>query len=209
MEHERDLEAEQRIRIMISQIQPHFLYNTISTIRVLCKRDPERAAEVSEKFGQYLRQNLDSLNSDNMIPFTKELEHTMTYTDIEMVRFDNIRVDYDIQASDFTVPALTLQPMVENAIRHGIRIREEGIVLVSTRRSGNYYEINIKDNGTGFNAAEIDAADQTHIGIRNVRERIEKLAKGTFEIESRIGVGTTVTIRIPANDGKMTEDNRR
>ena len=71
------------------------------------------AAEITEKFGSYLRQNLDSLSLTGMIPFQKELEHTMTYTDIEMVRFENIDVEYDIRETDFSVPPLCLQPIVE------------------------------------------------------------------------------------------------
>ncbi len=196
-EHERDLQAEQRIRIMVSQIQPHFLYNTIATFRALCKRDPDLAAEVAEKFGQYLRQNLDSLNTEGLIPFEKELEHTRLYADIEMVRFENLRVEYDIRDRDFALPPLTVQPMVENAIRHGVRARREGIVRIVTRPGEGCHEICIRDNGVGFDPRAAETAEGTHIGIRNVRERVEKLCSGTLTLESRIGEGTTVTIRIP------------
>lgn len=102
--HEKDLMAQQRVKIIVSQIQPHFLYNTITTFRALCKRDPEKAAEVAEKFGQYLRQNLDSLESEGLIPFDKEIEHTRVYADIEMVRFENVKVEYDIKDSSFCLP---------------------------------------------------------------------------------------------------------
>ena len=197
-EHERDLMDVQRIRIMMSQIQPHFLYNTLATIKVLCRKDPEMAAEITDKFGAYLRQNLDSLGQSERIPFNKELSHTRIYTDIEMVRFDTIRVEYDIQDSGFSVPPLTLQPLVENAIRHGVRIREEGIVRVRTRRAGDWHEITVEDNGAGFDAETLAALDDSHIGIRNVRERVEKMCGGSLTIESRIGEGTTATIRIPA-----------
>lgn len=199
-EHEQDLMAEQRIRIMRTQIQPHFLYNTIATFKALAKKDPDRAAEVAEKFGAYLRENLDSLNVNGCIPFEKELEHTRTYAEIEMVRFDNIRVAYDLQDLDFGVPPLSLQPLVENAIRHGVRIREEGIVRVSTRRTAEVHEIVVEDNGEGFDTKAIETADEKHIGIRNVRERIEKMCGGTLDINSKIGEGTTVTIRIPAKE---------
>ena len=196
-QHETDLLAEQRIKIMVSQIQPHFLYNTIATFRALCKRDPDKAAQVAEKFGQYLRQNLDSLDTENLIPFEKEIEHTKIYADIEMVRFENVSVVYDLPDKAFSLPPLTVQPIVENAIRHGVRIRKEGVVWVNTRPAGNGHEIIIRDNGIGFDVHKRESADGKHIGIQNVKERIEKLCGGTLTLESKPGVGTTVTIWIP------------
>ena len=196
-EHEQALMAEQRIQIMMTQIQPHFLFNTISTIKVLCLQQPERAAEITDKFGMYLRQNLDSLGQTGLIPFRKELEHTRLYTDIEMVRFDSIRVEYDIGDSNFSLPSLTLQPMVENAIRHGVRVCEEVIVRVITRQKNDTHEIVIQDNGCGFDPEKINEDEGSHIGIRNVHERLQKLCAGSLTIDSVIGEGTTVTIRIP------------
>ena len=199
-EHERDLMAAQRIQIMMSQIQPHFLYNTLSTIQALCDKDPKKASETTGKFAIYLRQNIDTLSQTRRIPFEKEMEHTQIYADIEMIRFPNIRLVRDIQDRDFTVPVLTVQPLVENAIRHGVRIREDGVVEVSTRRTPGFHEITIRDNGRGFDAAEVKDASGSHIGLANVQERIEQMCGGTLAIESRAGEGTTVTIRIPAED---------
>ena len=196
-EHEQDLKAQQRIRIMMTQIQPHFLYNTLSTIRALCRQNPEMAAEITEKFGIYLRQNLDSLSVSGLIPFRKELEHTQTYTDIEMVRFENIRVEYDIQEFQFSVPPLTLQPIVENAIRHGVRIREEGLIRVTTRKADDQIEICVSDNGVGFDTEKIESQDSGHIGIRNVRTRVEEMCGGSLRIESSPHKGTKVWIFLP------------
>ena len=196
--HEDALLAEQRIQIMMTQIQPHFLYNTLSTIQALCRIDPEKAFEVVGRFGTYLRQNIDSLHQPDLIPLKKELEHTKIYAEIEMVRFPNIQLQYDIQDDDFKVPALTIQPLVENAIRHGVRIREKGVVIVRTERANTYHEIVITDNGKGFDVKDIKRADKEHIGIQNVSERMERMCGGRVTVESRIGEGTTVTIRIPA-----------
>jgi len=198
--HEKDLMEAQRIRIMVSQIQPHFLYNTLATIRALCGRDPKKAEEVTEKLGRYLRQNMDSLESEALIPFEKELEHTRIYTEIEMVRFENIRVEYEIEDRDFSLPPLTMQPMVENAIRHGVRIRKEGLVRVSTRSTEDFHESTIRDNGMGFDTLELDGAKGSHIGIRNVRKRLHTLCGGSLTISSVRGEGTTVTIRIPRKE---------
>lgn len=195
--HEQDLMAAQRIGIMMTQIQPHFLYNTITTFKALCKKDPAAAAEVADKFGLYLRQNLDSLGQTGLIPFSKELEHTKLYADIEIIRFENVRVEYDIEDDGFSVPPLTLQPMVENAIRHGVRIREDGRVLVRTRKLNDMHEITVRDNGAGFDTSSLNEEDSGHIGINNVRERIESMCGGSFGIESVLGEGTIVTMLIP------------
>ncbi len=198
--YEESIAEQQRIKIMMSQIRPHFLYNTIATIRALCKTDSEKAANVAEKFGKYLRENLELLNSDEFIAFEKELEHTRIYAEIEMIRFENIRVEYDIKDKGYLLPALTIQPIVENAIRHGVRGRELGIVQVKAHLSDGFHEIVISDNGIGFDVANLNRDDGMHIGIANVRGRIEKLCEGTMTIESEIDKGTTVTIRIPRKE---------
>ena len=197
-EHEEDLKAQQRIRIMMSQIQPHFLFNTLSTIQALCDTNPELASETINYFGSYLRNNLKSLNTPGLIPFEKEMEHMLNYANIEMVRFPHIRIEQDIKDKDFELPALTIQPIVENSIRHGVRIRKEGIVTISTLSEPDGHTIIIKDNGKGFDTEAPSLSDGTHIGLNNVRERIERMCGGTFTVESEIDVGTTVTIHIPA-----------
>ncbi len=196
-EHEEALKAEQRIQIMVSQIQPHFLFNTLSTIQALCLTDPQRAFDTTEMFGSYLRKNIDSLSRPNLISITEELEHTRVYAEIERIRFPNIHVDYDIQDTSFSLPPLTIQPLVENAIRHGVRIRDHGQVMVTTCQSEQYHRIRIQDNGIGFDVDSIRTADTSHIGIRNVKERLETMCDGSLTIESRKGLGTTVEIRIP------------
>ena len=207
-EHEEDLKARQRIRIMMSQIQPHFLYNTLSTIQVLCHMDPDRAADITNQFSLYLRQNLDSLSQPGLIPFRKELEHTKTYAKIEETRFRNIRVEYLIEDGDFSLPPLTVQPIVENAIRYGVRIREEGVVRVSTKRTEDCHEITVHDNGVGFDVKTLEELDESHIGIRNVRERIESMCGGSLLIDSRMGEGTTVMIRIPIREAGKQRNGR-
>ena len=196
-EHEEDLKARQRIRIMMSQIQPHFLYNTLSTIQVLCHLDPDKAADTTGRFSQYLRQNLDALSQAGLIPFRRELEHTRAYAEIEMTRFANVRVEYDIQDDAFSLPPLTVQPLVENAIRYGVRIREEGVVRVATKKEADCHVIVIGDNGAGFDVKTLETLDGSHIGLRNVRSRVESMCGGTLTVDSRIGEGTAVTIRIP------------
>ena len=195
--HENALMAEQRIQIMMSQIQPHFLYNTLSTIQALCRTDPEQASEVTERFGTYLRQNLDALRQTQCIPVEKELEHTRVYTEIEALRFPNVHVEYEIADTGFSIPALTIQPLVENAIRHGVRIREDGQVRIQTQAVEDCHEIAITDNGIGFDALSAENANDAHIGLRNVKERLAAQCGGSMEIVSEKDRGTTITIRIP------------
>ena len=212
-EHEEALKAEQRIQIMISQIQPHFMYNTFATIQALCRTDPEQASAIVGKFSLYLRQNIDSLSQPNLIPLEKELEHTKIYTDIEMLRFPKIRVEFDIRDSGFSVPALTIQPLVENAIRHGVRVRDKGIVRVSTREEPDAHVLEISDNGKGFDPelvfsgkapalSDPEYAKRSHIGLTNVRDRVESMLMGSFHVESEIDKGTKITIRIPKQEEK-------
>lgn len=195
--HEKDLAAEQRIQIVMSQIQPHFLYNTLATIRSLCLRSPETAAQTIDKFSRYLRQNLDTLGQNGLIPFSKELEHVKIYTEIGMLMFPYIHIQYDVADDCFMLPILTVQPLVENTIRHGVRARETGQIDINVRKCESGHIITITDNGLGFDPAAIDTAEGKHIGIRNVRERLEKQCGGLLKIESRPGEGTTVTLLIP------------
>lgn len=203
-EHERDLMAAQRIQIMMTQIQPHFLFNALNTIRALYVKDPPLADRTLEDFSMYLRQNLESLDQVGLIPIDKELEHTRLYAQIESLRFPGIRVAYRIEDEAFEVPALTIQPLVENAIRHGVRGQADGVVTVSTQREGAMHRITVADNGAGFDPEAQALSEGTHIGLRNVRERIEQMCGGTMILHSEIGKGTAVTLLIPdrARDGE-------
>ena len=198
-EYEQAIATQQRIQIMMTQIQPHFLYNTLATIRSLCQRSPETAARLIERFSRYLRQNLDAPNLPDLIPFRQELEHAQIYLEIETMMFPYIRVQYEIDDDQFLLPVLTLQPLVENAVRHGVRGRESGEILISTRKEADHHTIVIRDNGKGFVPDAVSGSDGTHIGIRNVRERLDKLCGGTLQIESTPGEGTTVTMIVPAS----------
>ena len=198
--HERALQAEHRIQIMMTQIQPHFIFNTLTAIRALCKKDQKAAVRTIGLFSDYLRQNLESLDKSELIPLVKELEHTRIYTEIEMIRFPNIRVEYDIRDEDYGIPALTIQPIVENAIRHGVRSRTEGIVRVTAYRQGNEHLIVIQDNGIGFEKLPDKDENGKHIGISNVKERLEQMCGGRMEIDSIPDEGTKITIRIPVSE---------
>ena len=108
-------------------------------------------------------------------------------------------MEYDIHDVSFAVPALTLQPLVENAVRHGVRIRKEGLIRIRTVEENGYHTITISDNGKGFDTEKLEQLDAGHSGIKTVRVRIESLCGGDLEIVSCPDEGVTVTIRIPTD----------
>ena len=116
-----------------------------------------------------------------------------------LIRFPNIRIEYDIRDEEYGIPALTIQPLMENAIRHGVRSRKEGIVKVTAFPQGNEHLIVIEDNGTGFGKLPKENENGSHIGIVNVRERLEQMCHGSMEIDSKPNEGTRITIRIPVS----------
>ena len=192
---------ENRIAIMISQIQPHFIYNTLGTIQQLCKEDPEQASRLIQNFSIYLRGNFSELDNTVPIRFTKELEHVRCYTEIELIRFPDMTVRYDIQTEEFLLPALSVQPLVENAIKHGLMgLEEGGTVTVTTFETPTHYCVKVVDDGVGFDEAA-PQDERKHIGIRNVRERLQVMCGGSLTVESQLGKGTTALIRIP-KEGK-------
>lgn len=195
-----DTLAEQRIQLALSQIRPHFLYNTLGSIERLCDLDPKAAKQATRKFSKYLRGNMDSLIGESLIPFEKELQHTRLYLELEQIRFgDALRVEYDIAARDFFLPPLTLEPIVENAVKHGVRMKEDGrgTVSIAASEREDCYEITVKDDGPGIDPTSPSNDGETHIGIRNVKERLDRICGGTLRIDSGIGRGTVVTIRLP------------
>ena len=196
--HKKSFMAEQRIKIMMSQIQPHFLYNSLSSISELCVTDPQKAQTLTDDFSEYLRYNLTALNTEKMISFEKQLEQTNTYLKIEKTRFgERVNVVYDINAQDFEIPTLTVQPLVENAVRHGICKRPKGgTITIRSYETKKEYVIVIEDNGVGFDTDNIVSDGETHVGLQNVRTRLAYFGD-TLETESEQGVGTTVTIRVP------------
>lgn len=202
-EQEKEL-AERRIDIMLSQIRPHFLYNSLAVIHHLCEADPETAKKAIQRFSEFLRGNMDSLKKREPIPFGTELNHVMNYLYLEQQRFgDKLQVIYQIKTEDFLIPPLTLQPLVENAVQHGILNRKNGgTVIIRTEETDNHAVVTVADNGIGIENAKgrPSLGEHTHIGISNVRSRLEEMVEGSLEIESS-GQGTTATIRIPWTGG--------
>ena len=187
--------------IMVSQIKPHFLFNSLSVIRELYEDNVEAGDHALTEFSQFLRYNLDSLSKDRMISFSEEIENVKRYLDLQQLRFgDGLTVTYDLEEMDFKVPVFSIQPIVENAVSHGARKRtdKKGHVIISSKEYPDRYEIKIVDNGPGFVPEEVeDKVAEGHIGIKNVCERLDLAENGDLIIDSTLGEGTTATLIFP------------
>ena len=205
---ERELE-ESRIAITLSQLQPHFIYNVLNSIYHLCDRDPKLAQETVDKFSDYLRNNMKSIEQKEPIPFEEEYQHIQTYLSLEKIRFRTLEVIYDIDVVNFMLPPLTVQPLVENAVKHGVtKKRGGGSVTISTRETGDAYLVMVTDTGVGFDPERYLEDGKVHIGIRNVRERLQNMVNGTLSITSAPGNGTTAVVTIPKKEAGRNEDHR-
>ena len=191
---------EKRIKLMMSQIQPHFICNTLNTIRSMVKLAPEKAYDMIYHFSNYLKYNINSYKDRDLIPFSEELAHIKEYTKIECERFHKLKVQFEIEADSFLIPPLTIQPLVENAIKHGICKKETGgCVRIKSLRRDHHYEICIIDDGIGFDASILALQEEQDkgVGLRNSAFRLRELVEAHIDIKSSLGNGCTITIIIP------------
>ena len=191
--------SEYNAKLILTQVQPHFTLNALSSIQYLCKHDSEAAFEAISDFSIYLRNNMEFATITEMIPFEKELAHIEKYVSIERRRFgDRINVVYDIKEHDFGIPPLSVQPLVENAIKHGIsKKRGGGTVELSAWRGANNIHIVVRDDGVGFDMDKPFSDDRVHLGLEIVRNRLKQKCDGELVITSEENKGTICEILIP------------
>ena len=196
MRQQREI-AHQRASIMVLQMRPLFIYNAMMSIYYLCARDPKKAQQVTLDFTTYLRKNFTAIAGEEAVPFSDELEHTRAYLAVEQVQFeDNLYVDYDTPHKEFRLPPLTLQPIVENAVKHGMDPENAPLhIFIRTRKTDSGSEIIVEDNGSGFAPADDDC--EPHTALANIRNRLEMMCGGKITIRSRKGGGTVVTVTVP------------
>ena len=189
--------ANQRASVTVLQMRPHFIYNTMMGIYYLCDQNPQKAKQVTLDFTTYLRKNFTAIASEDTIPFRNELEHTRAYLVVEQAQFeDALFVNFDTPHTLFRLPPLTLQPIVENAVKHGMQSSSDPIhISVITRRTDTASVIIVEDDGPGFGAVDNDAP---HIALDNIRQRLALMCKGELTIAPREGGGTSVKVTIPA-----------
>lgn len=194
-EEKRNREIE--VKLMMSQIRPHFIYNTLSSISTLIKIDPEKAQKSLDDFTEYLRANLTSVSETGLINFDKELRHIETYLSLEQMRFDErLKVEFDIKCKNFLVPPLSIQPLVENSVKHGLMQKiEGGIITIKTYETEESYIVEIIDDGVGFDVNSLKEDDSNHIGLNNIKYRLSTMCNAELNIESTIDVGTRAIVK--------------
>ena len=189
--------AESRVAIMMSQIRPYFIYNTLDSIEQLCKINPKKATELVHNFAKYLRGNFRELGNIEPILLSQEMEHVRYYVSIENLRFPDVTFLFEMNASDFYIPALTIQPIVENAIKHGLmKLQKGGTIRIVSYETDMHYCVLVEDDGVGFDT-NVLLDERKYVGIRNIQGRLKVMVNGTLSIDSIEGVGTKVLISIP------------
>jgi two-component system LytT family sensor kinase len=202
LEQNQQLLLKARMDALTSQINPHFLFNTLNTVSSLIRFDPDMARGVVLKLSNILRRLLRK--HETFVPLREELEFIDDYLDIEVIRFgrDNLQFfkEVDEETLDAFIPSMLLQPIVENAIKHGLAPRlAGGQIRLRTQRRDGRLSIQIEDNGLGMSAERLAEVYGGGIGISNVHERLRLLYGDQFEmdIRSREGEGTQIRIEIP------------
>jgi len=201
--------AKMQTDLLLSRMKPHFIYNVLNTIYALCDVSAEQAKKAIVAFSMYLRKSLVDMDSHELIPFEEELKHVENYLYIEKLRFGkNLDIIYDIKERDFYLPPLSLQTVVENAVRHGIEKKPGGgSLFIETFKEGREYHIRVRDTGAGFDAGSMpltlntDKDGKKHVGLYSASCRLQELCGGRLEIESHKGEGTRVEILVlPGGD---------
>lgn len=193
--------ANQRANIMVLQMRPHFIHNTMTSIYYLCGQDPKKAQQVTLDFNTYLRKNFTAIASEDPVPFSEELEHTRAYLAVEQAQFENqLFVDFDTPHITFRVPPLTLQPIVENAVKHGMDPDSEPLhISIRTRKTDSGSEIIVENTGSDFTPLD---NSEPHVALQNIRQRLKMMCGGKLKVMPRDGGGTIVKVVIPS--GKRT-----
>lgn len=205
------VEKELRLQVTLSQLQPHFLFNALGAIRIMIHMNADAAYDMLYDFSGFLRSCIGNLQEQKSIPFGKEMNQIRSYLNIERIRFnERIQVVYELETEEFSIPPLTVEPLVVNAVHHGLRKgKDRGTVTIRTRQEEQRIIIEVSDDGIGF---DIDAWNRDHpfkeqyesektsyMGLENVRSRLYHQARGLMMMESRPMVGTTITIILPAS----------
>ena len=203
LEQKRYELEQSRIANALARLRPHFIYNVLATIYYLCEQDPKRAQSALEKFSRYLRVNLDQLGQENLIPFGEEVEHIDNYLELEKIRYgERLVLETEIEAEGFLLPAMTLQPIVENAVKHGMKRDGSRLTIrLCSRQAAGVFIVEVKDDGCGFDPDQIREGH----GLQQVSARLKLIPGAAMEIESRKGVGSRVSLLIPERGGEKKD----
>lgn len=207
--HESSLALEHnRCNLLMAQIRPHFINSNLAVIRSLCYEDADKAVEMIDHFSGYLQENIKQIEDMRLVSFDKEMESVENYLYLERMRFPGrIELVRNFTVTDFSVPPLSVQTIVENAVRYGISMKgEKGTITISTEENAGNIIIKIIDDGKGFDVDNVEFDGVEHVGIKNVRDRFERILGGEVTVNSEAGKGTVVTLEIP--DTRSKHDGR-
>jgi len=208
-----------KLKALQAQINPHFLFNALNTVVSLVRTKPETARELLIELGEFFRNNLK--HGEDFVTLKQELHYVQSYLAIELARFgEKIQVQFDIEKNSYynKVPALLLQPLVENAIKHGILPQKGGgKIIIGAKSQDGGMQVSIEDNGVGMNSNKIDKLfqEESHsstgigIGLINVNERLKSIygSEAALKIASIPGVGTVMSFSIPLNISQGRDEN--
>lgn len=187
-----------QIRSTTERMKPHYIYNVLTSIYYLCETDPALAQQAVGTFSDYMRSVLQNLDAGGLIPFEQELNTIRSYLSLEQLRFaDRFRAEFHIHADQFMIPPFSVQPLVENAVKHGVGQSERpGEIFVESFETPTHYLILVSDNCGGFDVEKFRQT-KSNFGLRYIQQMLDMTVNGKMMIESEVGAGTTVTIQIP------------
>ena len=187
----------QQMDLLRGQIQPHFIFNSLSVIRALAKHDSKKAVDCIDSFSEYLRAHIGSFQENEMIPFEQELDNTQAFLNLILADTEKYKIEvlYDLKCMNFSIPALTLEPIVENSIKHGIG-SQGGTITISTWETDTDIHIRVTDNGSPQGGHTDEETKRLGVGLDNTRKRLQLACKGKLDCNFSDS-GAVVTITIP------------
>ncbi len=207
MEELEELRKQEK-EAVIHQLNPHFIFNSLGAVRIASRIDPELAYDSIYDFSRYLRAVFRSLESRKNVSFKEEVNDVRSFINLEKLRFgDRMEFRADIREESFMLPPLSILPLVENALVHGLQKGDRrGTITLRSFRIPSSYVVQVEDDGTGFDARAYEGLpgdDGADAGsLLNVRYRMETMVNGRMDIQSFDGIGTVVTLQIPVSDRK-------
>ena len=199
--------AQQEMTILRDQIQPHFIYNSLNIIRSLIRKDSRAAISSIDTFSDYLQAHFRTLRHDSMVPFTEELDNVKAYLSLAMADVSRqTQIIWKLDETDFSIPPLCLEPLVENAILHGADA-QNGIITIASYRTDQGVAVEVIDNGTGESNPTESRKKRVGIGVENTRKRLQLLCSGTLEMQKRPEGGTCVRMLIPQTQEEDKNEN--
>ena len=192
---------------MMAQIKPHFINNALLAVQEVCYTDPEKAAELLGHFAKYLRNNIEATGSESLVPFDDEVGAIKEYLELEYADTSKkFRFDFESEYTDFKLPFLSVEPLAENAVKHGIdRYSEDSRVVLRSYEAEEAYIIEIRDNGVGFDM-NAETLGKGGIGLKNARQRLGIMCGGTLEI-SRLDGWTVARVSLPKDHWRYQNED--